>query len=285
MKDFFKGIGKAVLYFILFFSAQFLSAFILAIPHVASEIQAQSGAELDMDAIINNVTEVLLDSTILASLISSILTLAIVALVFFIRRKNSIKEAQINVFPLATVLPVIFIALSLQMLLSFGIGFLPIPQSLTDSYVDNVGLLSKGINFLSFISIGILVPITEEIIFRGLIFSRLRRGMPVSIAIVIQGLLFGILHGGIIWMAQAFILGVIFAFIAIRFKSIVPCIIAHMAINISSIFLNELLPNEFNDLMGYLILAVSAVVFVISMFILIKRIEPAAPVKEATLEP
>lgn len=47
-----------------------------------------------------------------------------------------------------------------------------------------------------FIVVGILAPITEEMIFRGLIQEYLIRGFEVPVAIIITSFLFGLLHFG-----------------------------------------------------------------------------------------
>ena len=47
---------------------------------------------------------------------------------------------------------------------------------------------------LAILGVGIIGPIIEEIIFRGLIFNELKNIMPVSVVIIAQGILFGLCH-------------------------------------------------------------------------------------------
>ncbi len=54
---------------------------------------------------------------------------------------------------------------------------------------------------------GILTPFTEELIFRGIIYNRIRKYFPVSVAIGMSALIFGCYHGNIVQMLYAMIMG------------------------------------------------------------------------------
>ena len=285
MKNFWIAIGKALLYLVLFFGVQML----VTIPLIISDafeagLQAAfSGEMINLDETISNVTASLGDKIYMVTLISSILTLVVLIVMFLVRKKNPIKEVQISAFKAGFILPVILVAVSTQLLLAAIMSFVPFPQTAIDSYINNISLVTNKISVLSLISVGVLAPITEEVIFRGLIFSRLRRGMPVYVAVIIQAVLFASLHVGIVWMLQVFVMGVIFALMTLKLGSIIPSIIAHMAVNVAGVLLNTLMPDELSDMTGYLILAVCAVVFVVSMFIMMKKGQPKV-IEEPALE-
>ena len=94
------------------------------------------------------------------------------------------------------------------------------------------------------IALCLLAPLTEEILFRGLIFRTLRRAIPVPAAIILQALLFGIFHMNIVQGIYATLLGICFGCLAYRYNSVIPGILLHMSINCSSYLVGFLLPDS-----------------------------------------
>ena len=70
------------------------------------------------------------------------------------------------------------------------------------------GMVSGSL-IIMLISIVIIAPIVEEIIFRGLILSRLNKVMNTTVALIVSSLIFAILHGHILWVTYAFCVGYI----------------------------------------------------------------------------
>lgn len=58
---------------------------------------------------------------------------------------------------------------------------------------------------------GIIAPVAEEMIFRWLIYLRLRDHFSVLVSAVISAAFFGIYHGNVLQAVYAFVLGGIFA--------------------------------------------------------------------------
>jgi len=48
---------------------------------------------------------------------------------------------------------------------------------------------------LAFVTLIIVAPVAEEILFRGFLYGRLRRRMPIWVAILVTSALFGFIHG------------------------------------------------------------------------------------------
>lgn len=80
------------------------------------------------------------------------------------------------------------------------------------------------------IFIGILSPIIEEIVFRGVLLNKLRRYGDKT-AIYFTALTFALFHGNLSQFFYAFVLGLIFGYIAINTNTIKYTIILHIAIN------------------------------------------------------
>jgi len=104
------------------------------------------------------------------------------------------------------------------------------------SYQKVMFFLTNSNIFISIICTGILAPILEEIIFRGIIFNRLKEyNIGLQISIIIQAVLFGIIHFNIVQSTYAILIGILFAVIYEKKKTIVAPIIAHMTFNLFTI--------------------------------------------------
>ena len=82
----------------------------------------------------------------------------------------------------------------------------------------------------SFIYVGLLAPIIEEWVFRGVL---LRRLLPhgEKFAIVISALCFGLFHGNFFQMLFAFALGLVLAYAALRTGTLIYSIFIHIIVN------------------------------------------------------
>ena len=72
---------------------------------------------------------------------------------------------------------------------------------------------------------GLISPITEEIVFRGLVFNRMRRYYPPIVAIGMSGLLFGVYHGNLVQGLYGTCMGILLAYTYARMHSFfIPCL-------------------------------------------------------------
>lgn len=80
---------------------------------------------------------------------------------------------------------------------------------------------------------GMIAPIVEEIVFRGLVFNRMRRYYPTMAAMVVSGALFGIYHGNLVQGVYGGCMGILLAYTYERMKSFLfPCLF-HAAANLT----------------------------------------------------
>lgn len=86
-------------------------------------------------------------------------------------------------------------------------------------------------NILGCISIAVLAPILEEVLFRGAIQGYLMRKYNPTVGIVVASLIFGLIHMNPIQVFYAFFLGLIFGWIYYRTRSLMPVVIGHVLNN------------------------------------------------------
>lgn len=88
-------------------------------------------------------------------------------------------------------------------------------------------------------SIVVLAPISEEIYFRGFVYTILRKNYGVAIGILVSSILFSIVHFDSFSVTQVLIAGVGFAFLFHLTRSLVPSIVAHTTFNLLTIFVSR----------------------------------------------
>lgn len=81
------------------------------------------------------------------------------------------------------------------------------------------------------VTVCIIAPIFEEIIFRGRLFSMLHHSIAAMPSAIITAALFGVVHGDPRVMVEGFIAGMIFSSLYIRKGSIIAPILVHMCNN------------------------------------------------------
>lgn len=108
-------------------------------------------------------------------------------------------------------------------------------------YEELVGSISgKQANFLlQVLVLAFLVPIAEELLFRGIVLGKFRSIMHPALAAVLSALLFGIFHANFIQSTYAFVLGLVLAFAYLYTKNIWTPIAMHCVFN----FLGGILPS------------------------------------------
>lgn len=93
--------------------------------------------------------------------------------------------------------------------------------------------------WLLFLTVGLLAPAAEELIFRGLVFRRMKDFMNPWAAIILSALLFGIYHGNMIQFLYASLMGILLAVIYHRTGTLWTSILAHLVANLWSLFGNS----------------------------------------------
>lgn len=110
-------------------------------------------------------------------------------------------------------------------------------------YQETMDQITLGKSLLTLIFwMGIIAPLAEEIVFRWLIYLRLRDYMKMGAAIVISAAFFGIYHMNLVQAVYAGILGAVFAYFLELTGSIWASVLLHMGSNIWSLVFTEAAP-------------------------------------------
>jgi len=93
---------------------------------------------------------------------------------------------------------------------------------------------------LLFLSVAIVTPIVEELMFRGYILDAINRKHGDWTAIIWSSILFGLIHIDPFVAGQAFMGGIIYGWIRVRTGSLLPSIAGHMMWNMLALMLSYL---------------------------------------------
>jgi membrane protease YdiL (CAAX protease family) len=254
-----KMFGKIVLYFIVYISTTFVCTFIYAIIYGIANFGNLNEAQFNA-AILKNAF------TLTAA--AAIVTFGIYVLMF--------RKKEINLFHRCKLKKINFKNSSLIALSSFGLALFS--GSLVNILIDifpsyneaSAAIESNMGSVLGIVSVVLVIPIFEEVLFRGLIYNELKTHLNIVIAIILQSLIFAIAHGNMLQGIYAFIMGAVVAIIYDKTGSIFAPILFHVTYNLLG---SIILPIILSGVDGYYItfLIVGAIITTLALILIFKN--------------
>lgn len=241
MKDGLIAIGKSAVYVGIYFLTQIAVSVVFSMgltTKLTMELMA-AGEEVDANIILEQVTAEVMNQAMFMTLIAGVGALFIYWLVFFIRKKSFIKEVCIRPIPVRSIVPIALMAVCFNIITSVIISLIPWPQSWMDSYATNSAAIDGSL--MAWFTAVFMAPVLEEVVFRGLMYTRLKKGLGMIAAAIMTSLIFGIAHGTIIWFIYTFIFSMVLIWIFEKYQSLTACILLHMAYNFSGMALSLIL--------------------------------------------
>ena len=159
--------------------------------------------------------------------------------------------------------------------------FIPITLGIIISLIYNIILfyLNNLFNFtnkfdisnipiiVQIICSGIFGPILEELVFRGIVYNRLKTFNKKNIAIILTSIIFALFHTDIINSVYAFIVSFVLIYLYDKYKTIKAPIIMHIILNITIILMLKLITNNFIIFNLYLLIISSIVLLVLKIYL------------------
>ncbi len=236
LSEFFISCFKALSYLALFFGIQLIFSFVygLVISFSLIGMTGFSSEEAYLEAYMNKYAENIHLITIAAALV----TLAVLAVFFAARRKNIFSEACIYSLSPLNIPVIILLGAALQIFCSFSLALLPLPESWFQSHNDQNQTLLQGSFLIQFIDVACITAIVEETVFRGLVYTRLKRAMPQFVAVILASVIFGLAHGNILSFIYTSLLGVLLTLLLEKTESLIAPMLCHFAFNGASLVLS-----------------------------------------------
>lgn len=103
----------------------------------------------------------------------------------------------------------------------------------SENYTE-ISTRQYGVAFgLGLVLYGVVSPAAEEMVFRGLIYNRMKRYFKTGLSILVSGVLFGIYHGNLVQGIYGCVLGIAITLMYEWYGSILAPILFHGAANVS----------------------------------------------------
>ncbi len=177
---------------------------------------------------------------------SSLLLIPLYGLILIFRRANNRNDLWIRRLTAGEIWSALAIATGLlgvtnlifSSITQLATQYSAIDTALTE-YLETAQAFSPDIGYgWLILGIAILAPISEELLFRGIIQGELRRAFPEWAAVLIQGILFALFHGQAVQIAYVIIPGLALGALYALTRSIWAPIVLHIGFN----FLGSVVP-------------------------------------------
>ncbi len=284
-QKFFSAVGHAILYFLLFMFCQaivsviFMYSAIFSSEEVMGIISEYASnpylTRQDYDEMTERITEAAMDAmdgNLLnsVSIVSAALTTLAVFLVAVAKHRPF--SAHVGLYPFHSWLALLLIpiGISAQFLISMVINLIPWPDAVVNDFNGLYSYMGKSDGIFAFVleilAVAVFAPFVEELIFRGCIYTRLRRGMPAAAAVIIAAFAFGMAHGALIAVFYASLLALLLIFMYEKFGTILAPFLVHLGFNAANYI--PLLREDSSTVEIVVTLVVSAVVFSVCLAVI-----------------
>ena len=143
MKNFFKAIGKALLYFGAFFGIQMIVSVVIGIVMSVIMMLNMDMATVTEAQLMELLEEDIMRQATLMALISNLLSLIFIWLFFKIRKKKLFAEIELHKCNFKLLIPAILFGLSFSNLVPAVLELIPFPDSLVESFMDSHSALQR----------------------------------------------------------------------------------------------------------------------------------------------
>ncbi|MCB2291455.1 CPBP family intramembrane metalloprotease [Clostridium sp. CS001] len=254
-----KMLGRVILYFMIYIFTTFICSIAYGLIYSVMNVGKVNQSEL---------TALILKNQFLVAAVAGVITLGIYVLMF--------RKKELNLFQLCKFRKLSLKNSSIIILSCIGLAF--VSSSLVSllinkfpSYSETSNAIASNTNsVLGVISVVLIIPIFEEVLFRGLIFNELKNHLNIIIAIILQGAIFALAHGNMLQGIYTFIMGVVIAIVYNKIQSILAPMLFHVLYNL---FGSIVVPVIITAIGGYHIafLVFGTIMLIISLILLFKN--------------
>jgi len=188
----------------------------------------------DLDA----VTEMLPGLMLIITFVTYIVSLIVFFLIF--RKERMMQGGAEAVLTPKGVIITVAVCLAVSLVLQFLFAVSQIDKIFPTYDVLVQTTFAGQPVWLLALSVGVVGPIGEELLFRGIIFTRLERYLGTKPAIIISALIFGAVHLNMVQFIYASAVGILFAYFYSKYRNIRIPILAHIAVNMAGVVLMAL---------------------------------------------
>ena len=201
-----------------------------------------------------------LNNYINSKMLLIILLLAIIFVPIFYKLYKKYKKD--NMFKLKDILIPIILGITISLTYNIIVFYLNNILHFTNKYeISNIPII------IEIISTGIIGPILEELLFRGIVYNRLKEFNKPTKAAIITSLIFGLFHLDIINGIYAFLVSFVLIYLYEKYKTLKAPIIMHIFLNTTIIFMIRLIILNILPLNLFLLIISIIILIVIKKYV------------------
>lgn len=163
--------------------------------------------------------------------ITAILALVTIPILIWMFLRDRKGEERVQKAPFWKYIMVIGVSIPFALGLNNILLLSNLPK-VSEAFQESAEVLYTPSLAVQIVCLGIIVPVMEELIFRGLIFKRLCEESPVKRSIVYSALFFGLYHENMVQIVYGFLSGLLLAYLYEKFNSLKAPMAAHITMNI-----------------------------------------------------
>lgn len=270
-----KQIFKAILWPILFCIGQFVIILLLTVffnfkemkylensyPNLSSdEIVTLFQTKMETPAYQNDLAYFLRENAWIAAIVGTLIFLPI-AYHYFKKNKSSLSFR----FSFKTGITVVLFGISFALL--FNITVFQCNQLIPFTNLFSADHRSL---WVSIITSGLLGPVVEEILYRGIVYGKLKKTVRPMMAMVLTSVIFGLVHMNPIQMIYGFLISFLLIYVYEKYQTISAPIFLHMGANLSvTLLLPLIIQNHW--WFNYTLLGISFFILVVLYFKVIRK--------------
>lgn len=217
-----KGLLEAFLYFVIVILAQRI------VYYLYSFIVFQSGQQHNKWIEQEKALQIISHTQTIPILIGWVISIGLIGMVFFLAKQRFLGELN---QPLGSV--------NFLLTIVIGLGLVLVTNGIVSNFSEVPLVEQQESFFWTLVVIGIIIPIFEELVFRGFILSKLSEMGSKGFAIIFQALLFSVSHFSFVQGASVFLLGILAGYAVLKTRSIKSGIVIHCVFNITNLYLYE----------------------------------------------
>ena len=228
----------------------------------------------DFSAFYVEVVELAMDYTVEMQTVAAIITLPILILYYRMDRKRDKKAGRAvrytAVEPVKYI--IVFLLGAILCLLANNVVVVSGVYSVSSTYTEISQAIFNGKFIIELIGLGVIVPVVEELIFRGLLYRRFREYSGVIVSGVFSALIFAAYHGNLVQGIYAFVIGAALVYVYERYHSMLAPILLHIAANLISVIGSEtnLFDGMYSTLKIFWAVTIAAALILIGLVYLIE---------------
>jgi membrane protease YdiL (CAAX protease family) len=253
-----KLFGKVIAVLLIYYAMQILFTIVVAVNAVLSG--------MNKSALLNYIVDI----SVIILVPSIIISIFIYFLMYRKNEKSLFTRCNFKKINISEAVLIVIIIFGASLVIG---GFTEYFSKYFPSYQETTNTIQAGLtSILGMLTVILLAPMFEEILFRGIILSELKDNMNLKLAVIIQGITFGIYHLNLFQGMYAAVLGLILGFICVRAKSIFASMLGHITFNfLGTIVVGSII--SFTSGLGYLYIVLGIVILAVSLYIFYKITE------------